>query len=212
MNEEKVEKVPLESTRPPHLIEQLKKEDEFSTKKRINWKGILKEILWVLVIVFGVIIPFRVYVAEPYLVDGKSMDPTFETTDYLIVDKISSKAKNPDRNSVVVFKYPENPSKNFIKRIIGLPGETVIVTENSVKIINIENPEGFLLDQPYVVHKANVAVTKKLGDNEYFVMGDNRADSFDSRYWGPLDRKFILGRPVVQLYPLNKIRLMPGTN
>lgn len=207
-----LEKVPVESTRPPHLIEKLKEEDNFANKKTINWKEIFKEIITIIVIVFGVIIPFRVYVAEPYLVDGKSMDPTFETSDYLIVDKISDKAKNPVRNSVVVFKYPENPSKNFIKRIIGLPGETVIVNENSVKIINAENPNGFLLEQPYVVHKASIEVTKKLGDTEYFVMGDNRADSFDSRYWGPMDKKFILGRPVIQLYPFTKIRLMPGNN
>ncbi len=206
------EKVPVESTRPPHLIEKLNEFDEVSNEKHINWKEIIKEIIWIVVIVFGVIIPFRVYVAEPYLVDGKSMDPTFETTDYLIVDKISDKAKHPERNSVVVFKYPENPKKNFIKRIIGLPGETVVVTKDAVKIINEENPKGFFLDQPYVVHKAEIEVTKKLGENEYFVMGDNRADSFDSRYWGPLDSKFILGRPVVQLWPLTKIRLMPGAN
>lgn len=206
------EKVPVESTRPPHLLEKLKEEDNFSNQKHINWREIIKEIITIVVIVFGVIIPFRVYVAEPYLVDGKSMDPTFETTDYLIVDKISEKAKYPERNSVVVFKYPENPKKNFIKRIIGLPGETVVVTKDAVKIINDENPKGFFVDQPYVVHKAEIEVTKKLGENEYFVMGDNRADSFDSRYWGPLDRKFILGRPVVQLWPLTKIRLMPGDN
>ncbi len=206
------EKVPVESTRPPHLIEKLKEEDKLLDKKGFNWKGLFKEIIFFLAILFGVIIPFRIYVAEPYLVDGKSMDPTFETTDYLIVDKISNKAKYPERNSVVVFKYPENPKKNFIKRIIGLPGETVVVTEDTVKIMNDENPNGFILEQPYVVHKANIEVTKKLGDNEYFVMGDNRADSFDSRYWGPLDKKFILGRPVIQLWPLNKIRLMPGNN
>lgn len=206
------EKVPVESTRPPHLIEKLKQEDDFSTQKHINWKGIVREIITVLIIVFGVIIPFRMYVAEPYLVDGKSMDPTFQTTDYLIVDKISDKAKNPVRNSVVVFKYPENPSKNFIKRIIGLPGETVYVTKDAVRIVNSENPNGFFLEQAYVVHKADVEVTKKLGDSEYFVMGDNRADSFDSRYWGPLDKKFILGRPIIQLWPLNKIKLMPGNN
>ncbi len=206
------EKVPVESTRPPHLIEKLEQADNISQKKHINWREIFKEIVTIAIIVFGVIIPFRVYVAEPYLVDGKSMDPTFETTDYLIVDKLSDKAKHPVRNSVVVFKYPENPSKNFIKRIIGLPGETVVVTKDAVKIINDENPKGFFVDQPYLVHKADIEVTKKLGETEYFVMGDNRADSFDSRYWGPLDTKFILGRPVLQLWPLNKIRLMPGNN
>ncbi len=206
MNEEKV---PYESTRPPQLIEKLKQEENISEKK-LNWKEIIKEILILLFIVFGVVMPFRMYVAEPYLVDGTSMDPTFESGNYLIVDKISEEAKNPERNSVVVFKYPNNPSKNFIKRIIGLPGETVVVKGDTVTIINNENPQGFKLDQSYVVHKSIQDVEKKLGDTEYFVMGDNRKDSFDSRYWGALDKKYILGRPVIQLLPVSDIELMPG--
>lgn len=206
MNEEKV---PYESTRPPQLVEKLKQE-ESSQDKKINWKEIVKEILILLFIVFGVVMPFRMYVAEPYLVDGTSMDPTFESGNYLIVDKISSSAKSPARNSVVVFKYPNNPSKNFIKRIIGLPGETVIVKGETVTIINTENPQGFKLDQSYVVHKSTQDVEKKLGETEYFVMGDNRKDSFDSRYWGPLDKKYILGRPIIQLLPISDIEIMPG--
>lgn len=206
MNEEKV---PYESTRPPQLIEKLKQE-ESSPSKKLNWKEILKEIFILLFVVFGVVMPFRMYVAEPYLVDGTSMDPTFESGNYLIVDKITAGAKNPERNSVVVFKYPNNPSKNFIKRIIGLPSETVIVRGDTVTIINTENPQGFKLDQSYVVHKSTQDVEKKLGETEYFVMGDNRKDSFDSRYWGPLDKKYILGRPVIQLLPVSDIEIMPG--
>lgn len=208
MNEERV---PFESTRPPHLIDKLKEEKPGPLKK-INWKEIIKELLTIIIIVFGIVMPFRIYVAEPYLVDGRSMDPTFETGDYLIVDKISDKAKNPDRGSVIVFKYPENPDKSFIKRVIGLPGETVIVKDNKVTIINSENPDGFLLEQPYVVHESTQNAEKKLGQSEYFVMGDNRKDSFDSRYWGPLDKKFILGRPFLQLLPINKVRVMPGNS
>lgn len=205
------EKVPIESTRPPHLIEKLKEEDETTLHKKINWKGVIKEILTIIIIVFGVVIPFRVYVAEPYLVDGRSMDPTFHTGDYLIVDKISYEIGIPKRNTVVVFKYPNDPKKSFIKRIIGLPGETVIVKDNTVKIINAENPDGFLLDQSYVVHQSVQNTDKKLGETEYFVMGDNRTDSYDSRYWGPLDKKYIQGRPVIQLLPFNKIKVMPGS-
>jgi len=206
MNEDKV---PLDSTRPPHLIEKLKQQ-EIHTTKKLNWKEIVKELLILVVIVFGFVIPFRVYIAEPYLVDGRSMDPTFETGNYLIVDKISNSAKSPIRNSVVVFKFPQDPSKSFIKRIIGLPGETVIVKGEKVTIINNENPKGFVLDQTYVVHKSTKDSELKLGDTEYFVMGDNRKDSYDSRYWGALDKKFILGRPFIQLLPLKNIRVMPG--
>ncbi|TSC70670.1 MAG: signal peptidase I [Parcubacteria group bacterium Gr01-1014_46] len=211
MNEDRV---PPESIRPPHLIEKLKEEDKNSSKKRINWREIIKEIITIIVIVFGIIIPFRVYVAEPYLVDGRSMDPTFETGDYLIIDKISALAKHPERNAVVVFNATNagQPKKSFIKRIIGLPGETVIVRDNTVTIINVENPNGFVLEQPYVTHESTQNVEKKLGDNQYFVMGDNRKDSYDSRYWGPLDEKYILGRPIIQLLPVSSIGLMPGKN
>ena len=177
---------------------------------KLNWKEIIKELVILAVIVFGVVIPFRVYVAEPYLVDGTSMDPTFKTGDYLIVDKISETAKHPSRNTVLVFKYPEDPSKSFIKRVIGLPGETVIVKGNTVRIINDENPKGFELVQDYVVFESTMNVEEKLGETEYFVMGDNRKDSFDSRYWGPLDKKYILGKPILQLLPVSNIRVMPG--
>lgn len=205
MNEEKV---PYESTRPPQLIEKLKQEE--TTDKKLNWKEIFKEIFIIVFVVFGIVMPFRIYVAEPYLVDGTSMDPTFKTGNYLIVDKISSTAKKPERNSVLVFKYPNNPSKNFIKRVIGLPGETVIVKGDTVTIINTENPKGFELDQSYVVHKSTQDKTLKLGPTEYFVMGDNRKDSFDSRYWGALDEKYILGKPFIQLLPFTDIKVMPG--
>ncbi len=207
MNEEKV---PPDSIRPPHLLEKLR-QVEPSPVKKLNWKEILKELVILAVIVFGFVIPFRVYVAEPYLVDGRSMDPTFETGNYLIVDKISNAAKSPIRNSVVVFKFPKDPSKSFIKRIIGLPGETVIVKGEKVTIINKENPKGFALDQTYVVHKSIKDSELKLGDAEYFVMGDNRKDSYDSRYWGALDKKFILGKPFIQLLPLKNIRIIPGS-
>ncbi|KND49962.1 MAG: signal peptidase I [Parcubacteria bacterium C7867-003] len=206
------EKIPPESIRPPHLIDKLKKEDS-EIKKGIKWKEIFKEIPSIALILLAVI-GFRIYVAEPYLVDGRSMDPTFHTRDYLIVDKISSKAKRPERNAVVVFNAANagQPKRSFIKRIIGLPGETVIVKGNTVKIISSENPDGFMLEQPYVTHQSTQDIEKTLGENQYFVMGDNRKDSYDSRYWGALDQKYILGRPIIQLFPISKIGLSPGNN
>ena len=120
--------------------------------KKGKFKEIAKEVVLFIIIAFGIILPFRLYIAEPYLVDGKSMDPTFDTGDYLIVDKISYKFNEPERNSVIIFRYPGDTKKSFIKRIIGLPGETVIVGENSTRIVNKENPLGFFLDQFYVAH------------------------------------------------------------
>ncbi len=178
--------------------------------KKSTFKEISKELVIFALIAVGIVLPFRMFVAEPYLVDGRSMDPTFATGDYLIVDKFSYRREGPKRNTVLVFKYPGNTSKSFIKRVIGLPGETVVIKDNTVTIINSENPNGIQIDQSYVVHELPENSTKTLGGDEYFVMGDNRAESFDSRYWGPLNKKYILGKPVIQLWPFNKIGLFPG--
>jgi signal peptidase I len=176
-----------------------------------NLKSVAKEIGIFALIAFGVVLPFRMFIAEPYLVDGRSMDPTFATGDYLIVDKFSYRIGTPKRNTVIVFKYPRDTKKSFIKRVIGLPGETVIVNDNTVKIINKENPEGFLIDQSYVVHNmVGSSTTMTLKDDEYFVMGDNRLESYDSRFWGPLNKKFILGEPILQLLPIKAISILPG--
>jgi signal peptidase I len=189
-------------------------------------KEILKEIIIFGLIAVGVVLPFRIYIAEPYLVDGRSMDPTFATGDYLIVDKISYQFKSPERNSVVVLKYPIDPKndlnrnlyakifdpgKSFIKRIIGLPGETVIIKDNVVTIINDENPNGFIVDSSFVTHPSSGSYKQKLGSDEYYVLGDNRAESYDSRFWGPLQKKYILGKPIVRLFPIKKIGLFPGS-
>lgn len=193
--------------------------------KQSKTKAVIKEIITFIIIAVCIVLPFRIYIAEPYLVDGRSMDPTFETSDYLIVDKLSYKFHEPKRNTVVVFKYPysldrniidkifglpEKPNRSFIKRIIGLPGETVVQEGNEVTIINSENPEGFKIDQSYVVHEqpGNFKIT--LANDEYFVMGDNRAESLDSRSWGPLNKKYISGKPIVRLLPVSKIGLAPG--
>lgn len=180
------------------------------TTKKSTLKGILREVFIFALIAFGIVLPFRMYIAEPYLVDGRSMDPTFATGDYLIVDKISYTFNLPERNSVVVLKYPKDTNKSFIKRIVGLPGEKVIIKDNVVTIVNAENPDGFVVDGSYVTHTSNGSYEKELGADEYYVLGDNRAESFDSRFWGPLQKKYIIGKPVIRLFPLNKIDILPG--
>lgn len=181
---------------------QISPESEFKWLSKDGFKYIGKEVSIFAIIAIVFVLPFRIYVAEPYLVDGRSMDPTFATGDYLIIDKLSYKFKQPLRNSVVVFNATNanQPKKSFIKRIIGLPGETVIVKDNTVKIINSENPDGFTIDQSYVTHLSSGSYQKTLSGDEYFVMGDNRAESYDSRYWGALDKKYITGKPVVRLF------------
>lgn len=167
------------------------------------WKtSIAKDVAIFIGIFVFIVIPIRIYIAEPYVVDGRSMDPTFATGDYLIIDKISYKFQLPKRNSVVVLNATNanEPNKSFIKRIIGLPGETVVVKGDEVKIINSENPNGFTIDQSYITHSGKINYQKTLAGDEYFVMGDNRLESYDSRYWGALNKKYITGKPVLRLF------------
>ena len=161
------------------------------------WKELIKLVLLSLLIV----VPFRLYIAQPFIVDGASMDPTFETGDYLIVDELTYRFKAPERGSVLIFKYPRDPRKSFVKRVIGLPGETISISEGQVTIINIEHPEGLTLNEPYVKLIKEDSVDYILGQGEYFVMGDNRLSSADSRVWGPVPEANIVGRPIIRFFP-----------
>ena len=157
-----------------------------------------------------IVIPIRVFVAEPFIVSGGSMIPTFVNGDYLIIDKISYKLGDPKRDDVVVFRYPGDTTKFFIKRIIGLPNETVDVKGNNITITNNEHPESFKLDQPFVKNISNNEEHIVLKSDEYYVMGDNRSASSDSRAWGPVKRELLTGRAFLRLLPINKIDLLPG--
>lgn len=168
-----------------------------SNKTSQFWKELIQLILFSLLIV----VPFRLYVAQPFIVDGASMDPTFDTGEYLIVEELTYHFKTPERGSVLVFKYPPNPRKSFIKRVIGLPGETVSISDGEVTIINPEYPDGFRLDEPYVKWTKGDTLDYVVGENEYFVMGDNRRASADSRIWGPVPEANLVGRPLVRFFP-----------
>lgn len=172
------------------------------------WKEIIKFTFFTLIIVA----PFRLYIAQPFIVSGASMDPTFADGEYLIVDQISRRLEDPKRESVVIFKYPMDPTKYFIKRIIGLPGETVEINNGVVTIFNNTNPKGFTLNEPYIadVNKKDDDFKIKLSENEFFVLGDNRLGSLDSRAWGPVPERLIIGRPVVRLLPTNRLDVLPG--
>lgn len=177
-------------------------------KKENFWIELLKFIVIAIVIVW----PIRRFVAQPFIVDGASMLPTFETGQYLIVDELSYELGNPERGDVVIFKYPKDTSKYFIKRIIGLPGETINIREGLVYIKTATSTNEFLLNEPYLENSRkrvdNMEIT--LSDAEYFVLGDNRLSSLDSRYWGPLSKKFLIGKPFIRLLPVTKIELFPG--
>lgn len=141
------------------------------------------------------------------------MDPTFTTGQYLIVDELSFRFHKPERGQVIILKYPRDPSTYFIKRIVGLPNDNIMIKDGKVTITNAEYPEGFELEENYVQinHISHETYQITLGPTEYFVMGDNRSQSSDSRSWGPLDRELIVGRPLLRLLPLSKIDIFPGT-
>lgn len=157
-----------------------------------------------------VVIPMRMFVLEPFVVSGSSMVPTFANGDYLIIDKISYELGNPKRDDVVIFRYPKDQTKFYIKRVIGLPSETVDISGNNITIINKEYPEGFKLNQPFVKNTANNNIRFELKSNEYFVMGDNRSASSDSRYWGAVPRGLIEGKAFLRLLPVKNMDIKPG--
>lgn len=173
-------------------------------------KGLLKDLFTLAFLIVVIVIPIRVFIASPFVVDGESMHPTFENLDYLIIDEVVYRFSAPARGDVIVFRYPKDPSVFYIKRIIGLPGETVSITKGAVTVTTTNN-ETLTLNEPYVVNE-DATYTKKvaLKEGEYFVMGDNRPNSSDSRVWGPLPAKDIIGRVDVRLLPFGDAGLLPG--
>lgn len=139
------------------------------------------------------------------------MEPTFDNGQYLIIDEISYHLANPERGDVIVFRYPRDPSQYFIKRVIGLPGETVKIQNGKVSVVTIAG-ETIQLDESYIVFHGNGSDTQVvLGVNQYFVMGDNRPESSDSRVWGVLPRQNIIGRVFLRLLPIESASLLPGS-
>ncbi len=174
--------------------------------KEYFWKDFFK----FLIIALAIAIPFRYFIAQPFIVSGSSMDPTFADKQYLIVDEITYRFQSPQRGDVVIFKYPLDTSKYFIKRIIGLPGEHVVIEGPRTTIFNKEHPEGIVLNEPYVVYPSTKTANITLKDDEYFTAGDNRDKSLDSRYWGPMPKKDMIGRAIFRLLPPSKMGLFPG--
>lgn len=173
-------------------------------------ENLFKEVLKFSLIAILIVAPIRIFIAQPFIVSGASMEPTFHSNEYLIVDQLSYRFEDPQRGEVIIFKYPKNPSTFFIKRIIGLPGETVEIRDGKVFIKNEMILDGFPIEEPYLKEETSDTLTTTLGENEYFVLGDNRKHSSDSRIWGPLDRKFIVGKTFVRLLPITEIKIKPG--
>lgn len=164
-------------------------------------KDFFIELLQVVIVALAIIIPVRYFFIKPFYVKGASMEPTFHDHEYLVIDEISYRFKEPVRGDVVVFKYPRDPKQFFIKRIVGLPGETVQITGNAVYI------NGEKLDEPYLDPNTETKTddVKTLQSDEYYVLGDNRSFSLDSRTFGPLPNEYIVGKTWIRGWPFNKI-------
>jgi signal peptidase I len=171
-------------------------------------------LLWFIVTVLAIVLPIRYFVAKPFIVQGTSMYPNFDSWHYLIVDEFTYIfLHEPERGDVVVMRYPLDTSRYFIKRVIGLPGETVRIHGSQVTIVNATHPDGFTLAETYVApeNASSNEMTVTLRDTDYFVMGDNRAASADSRYWGPLPRADIVGRAFLRLFPFTQMNVFPAS-
>lgn len=175
----------------------------------------IRDTIKFVLLILLVVIPVRVFIAQPFIVNGASMDPTFEHGQYLIVDQISYRLEEPKRGDVIVFKYPNDQRQYFIKRVVALPGETIEINDDEVVVYNEKNPEGKVLNEPYLPGEKQISLQSikktELSDSEYFVMGDNRRESSDSRSWGPLNEELIIGRPLVRLLPPSSLSFLPGT-
>lgn len=188
--------------------------------------GLLLEMVKVFLLAVVIIIPVRVFLFQPFFVQGSSMEPNFEDGQYLVVSEFGYKQtalnvterfhftvdsfKVINRQDVIVFRYPKNPEQFFIKRVIGLPGEAVEIRLGKVIIYNAVHPDGFVLDESGYLgaeiltqDMARVA----LRADEYFVMGDNRMFSYDSRAFGPLKKNTVIGRVLMRAWPVERFSL-----
>lgn len=172
----------------------------------------LTEIVRFSLIAILIVIPIRMFVAQPFIVSGASMDETFQSGQYLIVDQLSYYFDQPKRGEVIVFRYPRDPSKFFIKRIIGIPGDTINIQGTVITITNQTHPDGIVLKESYIKSMSSGAnLTENLGEGEYFVMGDNRDQSSDSRTWGVLEKDYVVGRAFLRLFPPGQLNYFPGS-
>lgn len=175
-----------------------------------NFLVSLFEIFEIVAIAMVTVFLVRAFLLQPFLVNGASMEPNFSSGDYLLIDELTYRLRAPERGEVIVFRYPGDETTFYIKRVIGLPGERLKLSKDGITIFNTEYPDGFALDEIYLAQTDNAGYGDKefiLTNSQYFVMGDNRVHSFDSRNWGPMDKKELIGLVRLRLWPVPKISI-----
>jgi len=188
--------------------------------------GLLLEMVRVFILAVVIIIPVRVFLFQPFFVQGSSMQPNFEDGEYLVISEFGYKETNIgwsdtnwfrvksfqeiNRQDVAVFRFPKNEKEFFIKRVIGLPGESVEIRKGKVIIYNEGHPDGFFLDESaYIgvgVLTQDMSRTE-VAKGQYFLMGDNRMYSYDSRAFGPVGKDKIIGRVLLRAWPAGRFSL-----
>ena len=194
------------------MEEQIVPENKPSNNEQKGFKKYLSfawELFKIAVIALVIVLPIRYFLFQPFIVKGESMSPNFETGDYLIVDEITYRFSNPQRGDVIVFNYPKDTTQRFIKRVIGLPGETVDVKNGEVSIT--ENGKTTILNEKYLPNdlKTYGDANVTLKADEYFVLGDNREYSYDSRSWGIVPRSDIIGKAFLRIFPVAALSQIP---
>jgi len=174
-------------------------------RRTLNFVG---ELVHVVVISLAIILPIRYFLIQPFYVNGASMEPNFHDHEYLIIDEISYRFSEPERGDIIVFRYPDDPRQFFIKRIVGLPGERIVIANGKVYIYDDEHPDGQTLNEKKYLDNTFTPGDKdiKLSNDEYFLMGDNRTASMDSRAFGPVPRRFVIGKVMFRGWPPEKMQ------
>lgn len=179
-----------------------------SDKALTSWFSLAKS--FDLVLIIGLV--FRIFIIQPFVVDGSSMETNFHNNEAMLVDKISYRFTKVKRGDVIIFQAPKSPSDDYIKRVIGLPGETVSISQNKVYINSELLNESYLAPGTQTLTNSDAVFSETLGANEYFVMGDNRSNSSDSRDWGPVPSVNIVGKAWMIVYPLNDKEIIRNPN
>ncbi|MFH1286392.1 MAG: signal peptidase I [Candidatus Magasanikbacteria bacterium] len=178
-------------------------EKSFLAKSGIFFLEIIK-----IVILAGITIGLVRYILfKPFYVKGQSMEPAFYEHEYLIVDELTYRFREPERGEVVVFKSSSFDGDYLLKRVIAVPGERVNLSDNKIVIYNLDHPQGIVLDETYLTENTAGSVMYTLGPDQYFLLGDNRDSSYDSRRFGPVDRDTIIGKVFFRGWPIGKFGL-----
>lgn len=193
-----------------NLLPENSQTSQSQPKSRATFFGMAGEMVKVALISLAIILPVRYFLIKPFYVNGASMEPNYYDHEYLVIDEITYRFDAPKRGEVVVFRYPGDPKQYFIKRVIGLPGERVVLQDNKTTVYNQAYPDGKVIEEPYLAAGEVTAgeADKTLGADEYFVLGDNRHASLDSRRFGSINKSAIVGRTWLRGWPLDRVGVL----